>query len=448
MNYPHIAARVFNRPLMIEPHAFGAVLEALSNRMQFSVENIEAFKPDNAVRSESGYLVQDGVAVIEVFGELVNRSSFLGASSGLINYALIGQRVQAAVADPSVSKIMLLMDTPGGEVNGVFDLMNVILSVRGVKPIVAAIDGQASSAGFLIASACDRITVAPEGTGGSVGVVFAHAETSKKDAEEGLKVTFIHQGARKIDGNSRQPLSEEARANIESMTSKVMGLFVGAVAANRNIDVQAVLDTEANVFMGEDLVAVGFADEVISPREEFDRLRSDINASGRSFISANTGGSQMTQQSDNGTGAANPDTHVALVDVQARISAAVAAEREAGEQRLASAVELATNEAGATAVTADRDRIAKIIGSDQAAGRTKLAQRLAFSTDMGVEDALAMLDDAPKSVGATVTQFEAAMGKVGNPDVGPDDGEQAEQGEGVDAATAIMASARKAGLVA
>lgn len=76
-------------------------------------------------------------------------------------------------------------------------------------------------------------------------------------------------------------------------------------------------------------------------------------------------------------------------------------------------------QAAREAVAADRARTAAIMASDEAQGRTELAQHLANTTDMTAEDVRAALAKAPKAApAAPANPLAAAMGNVANPKVG------------------------------
>jgi ClpP class serine protease len=65
----------------------------------------------------------------------------------------------------------------------------------------------ALSAAYAIASTADRFWVTRTGELGSIGVVAAHLDESGADAQAGHRWSFVHAGARKVDGNrtSRSP---------------------------------------------------------------------------------------------------------------------------------------------------------------------------------------------------------------------------------------------------
>jgi ClpP class serine protease len=77
----------------------------------------------------------------------------------MTGYDGIRQAFLTAMEDPDISGICLDIDSPGGEVAGCFDLVDVIYGARGKKPIHAILTESAYSAAYAIASAADRISV-------------------------------------------------------------------------------------------------------------------------------------------------------------------------------------------------------------------------------------------------------------------------------------------------
>ena len=121
----------------------------------------------------------------------------------------------------------------------------------------------AYSAGYSIASAADRIVVSRTGGVGSIGgVVTSHTDRSAALAAAGLKITFIHAGKHKVDGNAAEPLSSGARARIQARIDGLMAIFVAAVVRNRSLSEEAVRATEALTFTATAAVENGLADEI------------------------------------------------------------------------------------------------------------------------------------------------------------------------------------------
>jgi signal peptide peptidase SppA len=225
-------------------------------------------------------MTESGIAVVPVLGPLVARGDWLTSLLGASEYGAIVEAVSAAAADPAVRGIVLEMDSPGGEVGGLFDLVDGIRAIRqrSSKPLWAVASEAALSAAYAIASAADRICVTRTGEVGSVGVVALHLDESGADAMAGLKWTRIHAGARKTDGNPHEPLSPRATADIQADVDHLYDQLIALVAANRGLDVDAVRATEAAIFRGERAVTAGLADRIGSVAQAIADLETALEA--------------------------------------------------------------------------------------------------------------------------------------------------------------------------
>lgn len=288
---PHLAQRLFNRPLAILPDKAEIVMAALADR--FGVARL--FRADGSVvplawrdgddyddrepAEYKPYEVVNGIAVIPIEGTLVHRLGSLHSYSGMTGYDGIKQLFAYAWDDAEVRAIVLDIDSCGGEVSGCFDLVDVIYAARqsGEKPVWAVLDENAFSAAYAIASACTRVTVPRTGGTGSVGVIAMHCDLSKALSIHGITVTLITYGARKADGSETLPLSDEARKRFQADVDAMGDLFVATVARNRGLSPGAVKATEAGTFLGAAGVAAGFADACQAPDEAFAELLASLN---------------------------------------------------------------------------------------------------------------------------------------------------------------------------
>ena len=212
-NLPHVASRVFGAPLMIGRAKLEAILGVLAPRLAGG--GLEPINAESDPPRQTSVTVEK-IAVVSVIGTLVSRSSYLDAASGLQSYADISGAIAAAMDDPSIRGIILDVDSPGGEVGGLFDLVEQLQAARAAKakPLWAVANESALSAAYAIASATDRLYVTRTGEVGSIGVVAVHIDESGADLKAGLAWTFVFAGDRKVDGNAHEPLSERARATV------------------------------------------------------------------------------------------------------------------------------------------------------------------------------------------------------------------------------------------
>lgn len=289
-SYPFAAARVFDTPLAIHPAKGQVIAKALAGR--FGIGDVSFAGSDPVVirpmaydewedgpsntAQETPYDVDRGIAVIDVSGTLVQKSSYLRPYSGMLGYNAIRHNFLAALNDKAVKAIALSIDSPGGEVAGCFDLADLIYESRNTKPTLAILSECAYSAAYALASACEQITVPRTGGTGSVGVICMHIDQSKAIANAGMAVTIIKYGDRKADGNQFSPLSKEALARFQADVDEMGELFVETVARNRNLSVAAVRKTQATTFLGAAGVEIGFADAVMAPDEAFESLLAEL----------------------------------------------------------------------------------------------------------------------------------------------------------------------------
>ena len=287
MKFEFLAQRLFNTPLAIAPGKAEVIMAALADRL--GISQIARLNPaplmmedDDVVYSSpgrngrAGYEVVAGVAIIEVYGTLVQKLGSLRPWSGMTGYDGIRQNFLMALSDPDVKAIMLDIDSPGGEVAGCFDLVDAIYRARGKKPIWSILNECAYSAAYAIASAADRITVPRTGGVGSVGVIWMHMDWSKALTGAGFKVTFITYGESKADGHPEIPLSPEALARFQGDIDTMGELFVTTVARNRNISAKVVRDTQAATYLGAAGVNQALADDVLAPDAAFRALLTEI----------------------------------------------------------------------------------------------------------------------------------------------------------------------------
>ncbi|VFU07926.1 S49 family peptidase [Methylocella tundrae] len=389
-----VAGLLFNRPLLLMPETAIAIASNLADR--FGVDPMQPPAEASAFRGrpvtgtlDDGskanlYRMQDGVAIIPVMGELVNRGSWIGASSGLTSYEGLAEQLRKASADPNVRGILLDVDSPGGEAAGAMETGAIVRQTAAQKPVVAYVSGLAASAGYAISAGANHIVTAPSANLGSIGVVRLHVDRSEAIARAGLKPTLITAGAYKGDHSSFTPLEPEARARIQAGVDDLYDLFVSHVASSRKLPEKAVRATEAGMFMGQRAVDVGLADRV----GDFDAAMAYFDDSSPKNVILS--GANMTEST----------------------TANTAAELAA-----------ATSSAASQARTAERARAQAILNAPEAQGRADLANYLAFETDMAPEAASALLAKAPVVASAAAASEQTAARPrltVPVPDVNPD----------------------------
>jgi HK97 family phage prohead protease len=127
-----------------------------------------------------------------------------------------------------------------------------MFAARGDKPCVAISYDQSYSASYCLMSACaDKIFVTPCGGVGSVGVWTAHTDISGMLDKAGVKITLIYSGSKKVDGNPLEPLSVDARDDIQTEVDRIREMFAESVAQGRGCPMDKVMGTEAAIYFAD-----------------------------------------------------------------------------------------------------------------------------------------------------------------------------------------------------
>lgn len=298
MMHPHIAARLFNTPLLVHPGKAAAILAGLGGRVagngvkltgNVAVLDHRATRGLGVIGDELGreadarsyktYDMVDGIAVIAVEGSLIHKGAWIGAESGETSYQGLQTQVARAMNDDAVKGVVFEIDSCGGEVSGAFDTSDMIFALTQAKPTLAILTDTALSAGYLMASACGEIVIPETGTAGSIGVICIHTDMSAALADEGVSVTILKAGAHKADGNPFEPLPVDAASRIMADLQVTRQVFAGRVARYRGsrLTLESALATEALEYSGVLAVDAGLADWVGSPSAAFSLFRSELN---------------------------------------------------------------------------------------------------------------------------------------------------------------------------
>jgi signal peptide peptidase SppA len=164
-------------------------------------------------------------------------------------------------------------------VYGVEELSDKIFAARDRKPIYSIADSMACSAAYWLATSAQTVCCTPGGDVGSVGVYCLHIDESEMLKGLGVKVSWIHAGKYKVEGNSAEPLDDEARANLQASVDETYGKFIDALSRNRH-DVSKA-DVRANFGQGRVMSAAkALGAKMIDRIDTFENLMAKLTGSG------------------------------------------------------------------------------------------------------------------------------------------------------------------------
>lgn len=397
---PNVASRVFDAPLMIAPQKLRAILAYLGPRLGFEgfESHLGALPKGGAVdtmprvrgdmydddddreereqrKSHLYPILPGGVALIPVVGTLVHRGAWVGASSGLTSYQYLSNAIIDAMNNPAVRRILYDIDSFGGECAGCFDLVDMVYSMRGEKPMTAMVNESCYSAGYAFASAADKIILTRTGGVGSIGVIATHVDQSEHNEKEGYKVHHIFAGAHKADFSPHQPVTDEALEWLRARVFESYDIFTDIAARNRGMTVEAVKKTEAGIFIGRAGIAHGLADEIATAMEVMQR---EIQESKRSNSMTTKIKPEQAEGVFTAINAAAKDAGITETEVQADPAGAV-------QKSIKAAVETATKPHAAVYGALSSSAKEKEVSIDAAAVQSNPAAFVAAVHDAGVK---------------------------------------------------------------
>lgn len=264
--------------------------EAINEKLAAYSPNQDEEEPDNPEILE----IQGGVGVIAIKGPLTNRDSWLNEMMGVTSYGAIREALVFAAESPEVTQILLDIDSPGGAVSGALDTANLIKMVNDkVKPVTAFADGMMASAAYWLGSSAGEVYASQTANVGSIGVVATHMERSKMLKDAGIGVTVIRSGEFKALANGVEPLTEVAKAQLQSQIDAANKVFVSHVAEVRNVP-YAYCDAnmaQGREFFGQQALDAGLVDGITSYdalmadllNKSIDTSKNSINNRGNSF---------------------------------------------------------------------------------------------------------------------------------------------------------------------
>lgn len=341
----------------------GPALEALASRRD---------KPlDNTHRTT----VRDGVAIVPVVGPLFRYANLFTMLSGASSLGTIATDFQAALDDRTVRAILLNVDSPGGEVNGIAEMASMVMAARGRKKIAAHIGHSGASGAYWIASAAELVTAAPTALVGSVGAVMTIRDTRKVDEARGIRTIEIVSSQspdKRVD-----PATDAGVAKLQAVVDRIAEEFVSAVANQRGVTTEKVLADfgKGGLLVGADAARAGMVDGVSTFESVLASLIAETTGGGdqrRSFFTMERKMTEITTVA--ALRAAYPNL-VAQIETDAAASARAEGEK-AGRIAGIAEGETAGKTAGATeGAAAERARIAGI-QAHQVPGTEKLVAEM------------------------------------------------------------------------
>jgi signal peptide peptidase SppA len=215
-------------------------------------------------------VTESGTAVLGLTGPMTKREQSWGEGTSTVS---LRRRLRQATSDPDVKSIALLIDSPGGQVSGAFDLAKDVARAREKKRTVAYIEDLGASAAYAVASQASAVYANENALVGSIGTYAVIEDLSRLAANLGVQVHVIRAGAFKGAGQPGTPVSESQLAEWQREVESVNEVFLNTVARGRGLDLEQVRTlADGRIHVAGDAEALGLIDGI----QSFDQVLADL----------------------------------------------------------------------------------------------------------------------------------------------------------------------------
>jgi signal peptide peptidase SppA len=398
------------------PRANLNALVATCSQLDFDAVAARAGQPLEDARAVTNY---HGTAVLNIRGPLFRYRSIwtwlLGGTS--VEDTALG--LHAAIDDPTVQRVVLAINSPGGQIDGINELANMIRAANQTKPVTAYVDGLAASGAYWLASAAGKIVADETAQLGSIGVLATVIDDRAAEEKSGVKRYEIVSSQSPL--KRTDPGTDEGRAQLQQMVDAMAQVFIQKVAKFRGTSAAKVERDfgQGAVMPAAAAVSVGMADTLGSLEallgagggEPVRVIRDQPALRVKTAVTTVTASSVALAAAASEPGDDEPD------DDGDECDCPPGEECQCDEAESANPVP--EGEGELIKPTEERQRIAAILTCEEARGREELARVLALETNHPLEAVKKILTASPVAgAPAQVNALEAHMKEIPNPKVG------------------------------
>lgn len=197
---------------------------------RFPVRGMKAWA-ENLWRSGGG-CDHEGLGVVAVYGALGN-SVYDGYAS---TYSEIASKLETLMAKDEVRAILMVVNSPGGQAQGLLELCSYIRECSKAKPIVSYIAGEACSAAYAIASSCGEVWMSSDSLTGCCGCYASLMERSKESLKSMGILSRIFRSSNAPRKNMSPITDEDAGRDFQEQVDHMGSLYMELVASNRGVE--------------------------------------------------------------------------------------------------------------------------------------------------------------------------------------------------------------------
>jgi protease-4 len=222
---------------------------------------------------------RDKIAVIYLTGIISYSIEGVTGEEGMVGD--IKEELRVAENDNNVKGILLVIDSPGGEVTASDNIYRAVARARDSKPVVVSMGSLAASGGYYVAMGGEYVMASESTITGSIGVIMQAINYRKLLDKVGLEILTVKSGRFKDLLNGARENNPEEVKLVQDLIMESYDQFVGIVAKERNMDVDELKDglADGRVYSGrqakeEGLIdGLGYFEDAVEKTKELAKIK-------------------------------------------------------------------------------------------------------------------------------------------------------------------------------
>lgn len=250
-----------------DPSEYTSLMK-ISRSELVALEEID-FKPQH-VQADSGYSpdwskdktvqILGRTAIIPVQGIIYRYADFFSMMCGGTTTQQIATDLRNAQKDPSIDSIVLEIDSPGGEADGIAELARQIRATTQIKPVIAHGDGDVASAAYYLAAAAGKLVVSPSAMVGCIGTICSIPNPAlDMGPKRSLPIVSKQSPKKNIDTSTQEGINQ-----IQTWVDDLSQVFINDVAEFRGTTPKKVEENygQGDVMIASKALKVGMVDAI------------------------------------------------------------------------------------------------------------------------------------------------------------------------------------------
>jgi len=207
-------------------------------------------------------LAPEKIALVNLKGVIADTVGGFPTSGALRSTA---DELEQAARDASVKAVVLLVDSPGGEVTASDILCRKVRRFREEtqKPVVAIFGSVAASGAYYVSVSADRIIAHPTTVTGSIGVLMTTLNAQGLMEKVGLRSVVLKSAPFKDIGSPFREMTPEEQAVLQGVVDSLFRRFKDIVAEGRKMPAEKVDSlADGRIFTADEALAAGLIDRI------------------------------------------------------------------------------------------------------------------------------------------------------------------------------------------